>query len=36
MQELTLSLDVSTSSTGWAVYNGLALVESGVIKPNHE
>lgn len=33
MQELTLSLDVSTSSTGWAVYNGLALVESGVIKP---
>lgn len=33
MQELTLSLDVSTSSTGWAVYDGLDLVESGVIKP---
>lgn len=33
MQEFTLSLDVSTSSTGWAVYDGLDLVESGVIKP---
>lgn len=29
---LTLSIDASTSATGWAVYDGSQLVESGVIK----
>lgn len=33
MSNLTLSLDASTSVTGWAVFNGSTLVQSGVIKP---
>ena len=33
MSNLTLSLDVSTTGTGWAVFNGSILVQSGVIKP---
>lgn len=33
MSNLTLSLDASTSVTGWAVFDGLTLVESGAIKP---
>lgn len=33
MSNLTLSLDVSTTGTGWAVFDGSTLVRSGVIKP---
>ena len=33
MSNLTLSLDVSTTGTGWAIYDGSILVQSGVIKP---
>ncbi|HFH8018625.1 TPA: hypothetical protein ACIOZ1_000228 [Streptococcus agalactiae] len=33
MNNLILSLDVSTSSTGWAIFKGSSLVESGVVKP---
>lgn len=33
MNNLTLSLDVSTLSTGWAIFKGSSLVESGVVKP---
>lgn len=33
MSSLTLSLDVSTTGTGWAVFDGSTLVKSGVIKP---
>ncbi|MCW1014517.1 hypothetical protein [Streptococcus anginosus] len=33
MSNLTLSLDASTSVTGWAVFNGSTLVQSGAIKP---
>lgn len=33
MSNLTLSLDVSTTGTGWAVFDGSTLVQSGVIKP---
>ncbi|MES9544531.1 hypothetical protein [Streptococcus intermedius] len=33
MSNLTLSLDASTSVTGWAVFDGSILVESGAIKP---
>ena len=33
MKELTLSLDASTSATGWAVYDGPDLLDSGVVKP---
>ncbi|SUO90915.1 hypothetical protein [Streptococcus uberis] len=33
MSNLTLSLDVSTSSTGWAIFKGSSLVGSGVVKP---
>lgn len=33
MKELTLSLDASTSATGWAVYDGPILLESGVVNP---
>lgn len=33
MKELTLSLDASTSATGWAVYDGPDLLESGVVNP---
>ena len=29
---LTLSLDISTTGTGWAVFNGSDLVQSGVLK----
>lgn len=33
MSNLTLSLDVSTTGTGWAIYDGSVLLQSGVIKP---
>lgn len=33
MSNLTLSLDVSTTGTGWAIYDGSTLLQSGVIKP---
>ncbi|EPT58642.1 hypothetical protein SAG0142_01090 [Streptococcus agalactiae MRI Z1-024] len=33
MNNLILSLDVSTSSTGWAIFKCSSLVESGVVKP---
>ncbi|WP_426807460.1 hypothetical protein [Streptococcus anginosus] len=33
MSNLTMSLDVSTTGTGWAVFDGSTLVQSGVIKP---
>ena len=32
MKNLTLSLDISTSATGWAVFHGSDLVQSGVLK----
>lgn len=32
MSKLTLSLDISTSATGWAVFHGSDLVQSGVLK----
>ena len=36
MSNLTMSLDVSTTGTGWAIYDGLALVKSGVVKPKQK
>lgn len=33
MSNLTLSLDISTTGTGWAIYDGSTLLQSGVIKP---
>lgn len=32
LNNLTLSLDISTVGTGWAVFNGSDLVQSGVLK----
>ena len=32
MENLTLSLDISTTATGWALFEGSDLVESGVLK----
>lgn len=32
MKNLTLSLDISTTATGWAVFHGSSLVQSGVLK----
>ncbi len=32
MSNLTLSLDISTTATGWAVFHGSNLVQSGVLK----
>ena len=32
MKTLTLSLDISTTATGWAVFHGSDLVQSGVLK----
>ena len=32
MKNLTLSLDISTTATGWALFEGSILVESGVLK----
>ena len=32
MKFLTLSLDISTTATGWAVFHGSDLVQSGVLK----
>ena len=32
MSSLTLSLDISTTATGWAVFHGSDLVQSGVLK----
>ena len=32
MSNLTLSLDISTTATGWAVFHGSYLVQSGVLK----
>ena len=31
MKNLTLSLDISTTATGWALFEGSDLVESGVL-----
>lgn len=36
MSSLTLSLDVSTTGTGWAIYDGSTLIQSGVSKPKQE
>ncbi|HEL2706220.1 TPA: hypothetical protein T7M05_001856 [Streptococcus suis] len=36
MSSLTLSLDVSTSGTGWAIFDGPTLIQSGVSKPKHK
>lgn len=33
MSSLTLSLDISTTGTGWAIYDGSTLLQSGVIRP---
>ena len=33
--ETVLSLDASTTSTGWAIFAGSELVDHGTIKPNH-
>ncbi|MET3558672.1 Holliday junction resolvasome RuvABC endonuclease subunit [Streptococcus rupicaprae] len=33
---LTLSLDVSTTGTGWAVFDGSILIQSGVSKPKQK
>lgn len=32
MTNMTLSLDISTSCTGWAVFDGSELVDSGILK----
>ena len=32
MKNLTLSLDISTTATGWAIFHGSDLVRSGVLK----
>lgn len=32
MKSLTLSLDISTTATGWALFEGSILVQSGVLK----
>ncbi|HFU3857951.1 TPA: hypothetical protein ACGO0H_000368 [Streptococcus suis] len=32
MSSLTLSLDISTAGTGWAIFRGSDLVQSGVLK----
>ncbi|HEM4631168.1 TPA: hypothetical protein U1Z87_002129 [Streptococcus suis] len=32
MSNLTLSLDISTAGTGWAIFRGSDLVQSGVLK----
>lgn len=32
MKNLTLSLDISTTATGWALFEGSDLVQSGVLK----
>ena len=32
MKNLTLSLDISTNATGWALFEGSDLVQSGVLK----
>lgn len=36
MSNLTLSLDVSTTGTGWAIYDGSTLLQSGVSKPKQK
>lgn len=36
MSSLTLSLDVSTTGTGWAIYGGSTLLQSGVSKPKQK
>lgn len=36
MSSLTLSLDVSTTGTGWAVFDGSTLIQSGVSKPKQK
>ncbi|MFQ8330433.1 hypothetical protein ACKGNC_03990 [Streptococcus pyogenes] len=36
MSSLTLSLDVSTTGTGWAIYDGSTLLQSGVSKPKQK
>lgn len=36
MSSLTLSLDVSTTGTGWAIYDGSILLQSGVSKPKQK
>lgn len=36
MSSLTLSLDVSTTGTGWTVFDGSTLIQSGVSKPKQK
>lgn len=36
MSSLTLSLDVSTTGTGWAIYDSSTLLQSGVSKPKQK
>lgn len=33
MSGLTISLDVSTTATGWAIFDGPTLLKSGIVKP---
>lgn len=33
MSGLTIALDVSTTATGWAIFDGSTLLKSGVIRP---
>ncbi|HEQ0361589.1 TPA: hypothetical protein VDY62_001140, partial [Streptococcus pyogenes] len=36
MSNLVLSLDISTSGTGWALFKGSDLFQSGVLKHNSD
>ncbi len=36
MSSLTLSLDVSTTGTGWAIFDGSTLIQSGASKPKQK
>ncbi|QGH03561.1 hypothetical protein [Streptococcus dysgalactiae] len=36
MSNLVLSLDISTSGTGWALFKGSDLIQSGVLKHNSD
>lgn len=36
MSSLTLSLDVSTTGTGWAIFDGSTLIQIGVSKPKQK
>ncbi|TNY46875.1 hypothetical protein FGC33_03725, partial [Streptococcus pyogenes] len=36
MRSLTLSLDVFTTGTGWAIFDGSTLIQSGASKPKQK